>query len=431
MKQLPEKFLERMRELLGDEYEAFVQSYERPAQRGIRLNLRRLSMVRESGHSVSYASLVRDWNLTPLPESTCMNDMYREFILDEGWLLQHNIRPGKHPYHEAGLYYLQEPSAMQVVEQLDIRPCDRVLDLCAAPGGKSTQAADLLDPAQGGFIVANEYVGKRAQILSSNFERLGIGNGIVLNEDTGRLAKHFPAYFTRIIVDAPCSGEGMFRKDDTAIQEWSEENVALCVKRQREILENAAKMLSPGGKLSYSTCTFERCENEDMVDWFLDRYRDFSLVRMERLWPHKTAGEGHFLAIFKRNGEVEDGFVSGTHEEKRGERLYEVPNCFPSLKGLHVLRCGLELGTELKNRFEPSHASSHAADLRKEQAVLDLSCQDLRTEQYLRGLQIPLISGEDIPSGWISVAVDGIGLGCGKVVGGQVKNHFPKGLRWV
>lgn len=431
MKQLPEKFLERMRELLGDEYEAFVQSYEKPAQRGLRLNLRRLSMVRESGHSVSYASLVRDWKLTPLPESTCMNDMYREFILDEGWLLQHNIRPGKHPYHEAGLYYLQEPSAMQVVEQLDIRPCDRVLDLCAAPGGKSTQAADLLDPAQGGFIVANEYVGKRAQILSSNFERLGIANGIVLNEDTGRLAKQFPAYFTRIIVDAPCSGEGMFRKDDTAIQEWSEENVALCVKRQREILENAAEMLSPGGKLSYSTCTFERCENEDMVDWFLDRYRDFSLVRMERLWPHKTAGEGHFLAILQKDGATEEGFIPGTHEERRGERLYEVLNCFPSMRGLHVLRCGLELGTERKNRFEPSHASSHAVDLRKEQAVLDLSCQDLRTEQYLRGLQIPLISGEDIPSGWISVAVDGIGLGCGKVVGGQVKNHFPKGLRWV
>lgn len=427
VRELPEEFLRRMKALLGAEYEDFLASYEKPAQKGIRLNLTKFASLYSSRTQVDFEAFVKAWHLQPLPEHTETAGRCREFVLDTAWLEAQGIRAGKHPYHEAGLYYLQEPSAMQAVAGLQIKPHDRVLDLCAAPGGKSTQAADMLDIEAGGFIFSNEYVPKRAQILSANFERMGIANGIVSNEDTGVLAARFPEYFTKIIVDAPCSGEGMFRKDETAVREWSPENVALCAARQQEILENAVRMLAAGGMLSYSTCTFERCENEEQVERLLAAHAELSLVSMKRLWPHRDAGEGHFLAVFKKAGTHEPSFAKGFREQHFGDRLYRVPSAFPDIKGLKVLRCGLNLGTELKGRFEPSHASTHArrtwgAD------VLDLSLEDPRTEQYLRGMQ--LCGGEGL-KGFVTVTVDGAALGLGKAVNGQIKNHYPKGLRWL
>ena len=236
MKQLPAEFCTLMKALLSEgEYDAFLESFEKPAVRGLRLNLHKLMELEKSGK----------------PESSRISyrgqTMYASFYLDDHYLESIGIRPGKHPYHEAGLYYIQGPEAMQVVQHMQIRPFDRVIALCASPGGKSTQAADLLSGDAGGFLISNEYVALRARTLSSNIERMGIRNAAVLNEDTGKIADHFPEFFTRVLVDAPCSGEGMFRKDDTAITEWSPENVRMCAERQREITANAYRMLAPGG----------------------------------------------------------------------------------------------------------------------------------------------------------------------------------------
>ena len=225
---------------------------------------------------VSYEGLLRDFGLKSIPDASSVvfqgKQYFREFYLDDDFLNEHALRPGKHPYHEAGLYYMQSPEAMHVVAKLQIRPYDRVIDLCASPGGKATQAADMLSLSQGGFLLANEYIGLRARTLSSNFERMGIRNGAVLNENTERIAERFPEYFTRVIVDAPCSGEGMFRKDPETIRAWSPESVAMCALRQREIVRNAVFMLAPGGRMSYSTCTFEREENEDIVNYILAEF---------------------------------------------------------------------------------------------------------------------------------------------------------------
>ncbi len=449
MKQLPEEFLKRMRELLPEEkeYEAFLASYDVPPTRGLRLNLQKLLHCR----GLSYDQLLSEWGLEPLPGASFLElpdgkHLYREFYVNEARMTELDIRPGKHPYHEAGLYYIQEPSAMQVVPALDIRPFDRVLDLCASPGGKSTQAADMLDYRRGGILIANEYVGNRARTLSSNIERMGIAGVAVLNEDTGRLASALPGYFSRIILDAPCSGEGMFRKDDTAIAEWSPENVARCVERQKEIVDNALQLLAPGGKLSYSTCTFELAEDEGMRDYILARDPELRLIHEKRIFPHRERGEGHYVAVFEKAGEDLTAAAEdiALREEKIGDTTYLVPDSLPSLRGLRVLRKGVPACELLKKRESPHHALSHAcrlsvlpgdpADaLSVPLPVLDFSAVDPRVDQYLHGLEISVTAEEagEIRGGFVIVSCDGAALGLGKYVNGRVKNHYPKGLRFV
>jgi NOL1/NOP2/sun family putative RNA methylase len=321
---LPEEFLERMRRLLGDEYEAFVLSYERERVQGLRFNTLKGSL--ERGLELCKAR----YGLQQIP------------WCEEGFYYDRESRPGRHPYHEAGVYYIQEPSAMAVVSLLDPKPGDRVLDLCAAPGGKTTHIAERL--CGEGVLVSNEIHPARAKILSQNVERMGITNGIVTNEDSAKLKEHFPEYFTKIVVDAPCSGEGMFRKDEQARNEWSPANVRICADRQREILDNAAAMLQPGGDLVYSTCTFAPDEDETCIAQFLIRHPEFSVVSPEkhpklegisgaraewiregyeqspeltdcpskiadqvadtyRIWPHKSEGEGHYLALLHKAGD--------------------------------------------------------------------------------------------------------------------------------
>ncbi len=457
MKQLPDAFLNRMREILQDqdEFDDFIRSYDEVPSRGLRLNLKKLHELHESDHRITYEKLTEDWGLTPLAEATFIETdagrQYREFYLDEARLAEMGIRPGKHPYHEAGLYYLQEPSAMQAVMHLDIRPYDRVIDLCASPGGKSTQAADQLSEAAGGFILANEYAGNRARILSSNFERMGIRNGIILNEDTARIADHFPMYFTRVIVDAPCSGEGMFRKDDTAVLEWSPENVENCALRQREIVSNAVRMLAPGGKMSYSTCTFEKSEDEEITAYILSLDPALSLLYEKKIWPHREKGEGHYIAVFRKEGKdltenagspesknktefiYGDSDVRLYRQMKKKDQTYLIPDFLPDVRGLRVLREGILKETELKNRKEPEHAYIHALDLNQsfpedEFSVLDLKAEDPRTDQYLHGLEI---TAEAMKNGYCIVACDGAALGLGKNVNGRIKNHYPKGLRFL
>ena len=471
---LPEKFLERMQNMLGEEYPAFLESLSGKRYRALRINPLKAE-IQEAKEKLPFA-------LSPVPWTK------------NGFYYEEEEQPGKHPYHEAGLYYIQEPSAMAPVpclmeertsaaaiperqeepvsaaamperQEEPVLP-ERILDLCAAPGGKSTQIAEYMRGR--GMLITNEIHPQRAKILSENIERMGISNAIVLNETPESLSKKFIAFFDRILVDAPCSGEGMFRKNDNAGEEWSEENVALCAERQDGILDCAATMLKPGGRLVYSTCTFAPAEDEGSVSRFLETHPDFCLEKEERLMPHKIKGEGHFLAVLHREGgQLSSATTAGTEKSltlkdcrefldfakealtipaeeltegkillRFGEQLYLAPAETPSLRGLKVLRPGLHLGTVKKNRFEPSHAL--ALFLKKEQVVngINLAGDGTAVRKYLEGQTLTIGAGCDVemadaalPKGWCLVCVDGYSLGWGKAAGAVLKNHYPTGLR--
>ena len=451
---LPVDFQKKMQQLLQEDYDAFLASYQEKSVQGLRVNTLKIS--------IDTFQEISPFTLQPIP------------WVKSGFFYDDPDRPGKHPYHEAGLYYIQEPSAMAVAEFVDPKPGEKVLDLCAAPGGKSTHLAAKMN--QQGLLIANEIHPARAKILSQNIERLGIKNAMVTNESPERLASRFPGFFDRILVDAPCSGEGMFRKDESARDEWSLRNVELCAVRQIDILHSAAVMLRPGGRLVYSTCTFSPEENEGVIHTFLKEYPEFQLVEVQpykefskgradwieeatedikktiRIWPHKTKGEGHFIAVLEKvDGEVFNKrmkqnsrvspkllqdykkFVSQTltiHPEGAfllfGDHLYIVPEGVSSLEKIKVVRPGWHLGTIKKNRFEPSHAL--ALSLRKEevQEAVHFDKDSAEVYAYLRGETVSV----DAPQGWVLVTVDGYSLGWGKVVNGMMKNHYPNGLRW-
>ena len=394
---------------------------------------------------------------------------------NEAYYFDENVRPGKHPYHEMGLYYIQEPSAMSAAALLAPKPGMRVLDLCAAPGGKSTQLATYLGDS--GLLVSNEINTQRSRILSQNIERMGIKNAIVTNEDSFVLASHFPGFFNAIQVDAPCSGEGMFRKLPEAIEQWSVENVAICAARQKKILDNAAVMLKPGGTIVYSTCTFSKEENEDVIEYFLERHPDFTLEEMERFWPHKVDGEGHFVAKLVRRGCVDTDLKADRKTKKNknsknrknetkpaltkenmkllsefldetisedmaawiknsrlvmfGEQLYRLPDMEVDIKGLKVQRAGLHIGEFKKQRFEPSHSLALALKLSEAKNVVKLTCDNPQTIGFFNGQSVMLSDEQaaECKKGWALVCVDGYPAGWGKVNGTQVKNHYPKGLR--
>lgn len=451
---LPELFLKRMQEMLGDEYPAFLESYDKDRYQALRLNALK---IRKDGRSAADGQAEHGseadravcaglpWSLTKVPWA------------ENGYYYDKEDQPGKHPYHEAGVYYIQEPSAMAPVGMLKVCPGEKVLDLCAAPGGKSTQIAAALKGQ--GLLVCNEIHPARAKILSENIERMGVRNACVTNETPAHLAEVFPEYFDRILVDAPCSGEGMFRKNDEACDQWSPENVKLCAERQQEILDCAAVMLRPGGRLVYSTCTFAPEENEEGMERFLLRHSEFQLLETTRLWPHKIQGEGHFAAVLTKNGSVPEDFESisaggiqkGLPDKelqewkafckefladdwfakhagsyiKFGENLYLIPENMPNLKGLKVLRPGLQVGEIKKDRFEPSHALALALSPEEVKQVYDLSSTDRLSRAFINGETFPAEGGK----GWHLVCVDGFSLGWGKLAGNIMKNHYPKGLR--
>lgn len=445
---LPVQFLERMKSFLGEEYEAFLESYGKERAQGLRLNT--VKIGKEEFLALSSLALS--------PVEWC----------DTGFYYQAEERPGKHPYHDAGLYYIQEPSAMAVVELLAPEPGDKVLDLCAAPGGKTSHIAAKLQGK--GFLLSNEIHPQRAKILSQNVERMGLKNTVVVNEESGRLAERFSGYFDRIVVDAPCSGEGMFRKDENAIAEWSPENVILCAKRQQEILENADWMLRPGGCMVYSTCTFAPEEDEEAIEKFLAAHEEYSMVERAvpecfakcripgayRLFPHKLEGEGHFVAVLKKgsdgSGRVlppvkpwKDKKVLADYEDFKkklglhiegenyllfGEQLYLVPQEMTDIKGLKVERPGLQLGSFKKNRFEPSHALALALRADEVNNVVSFAADSREILAYLHGESVA-VSAEPPSNGWCLVTVDGYSIGWGKVNNGILKNHYPKGLRWL
>lgn len=427
---LPEAFLNRMKDMLGEEYPAYLQSLERPRAVALRFN-----PLKGEQAALPFVGENVPWE-------------------ERGYYYDPESRPGLHPYHECGVYYLQEASAMSAVALLDPRPGERVCDLCAAPGGKSTQIAGRM--LGEGFLLCNEWSPKRAKILSQNIERLGVSNALVTNETVENLSRRLPEYFDRVLVDAPCSGEGMFRKEEAAVTDWSEETVAMCAERQREILRSAAKLLRPGGRLVYSTCTFAPEENEETVAAFLEEHPEFVSedvsapwfskvgTGMFRLWPHKLLGEGHFVAVLRKSGAGETPDANGKGEKLPkeweqfakdmeiklpegkaiffGETLYWAPAQTPDLKGLRVLRAGLELGEIRKGRFLPAHAL--ALWLKTAKNIESYPAGSKEMADYLHGDVVP-----SRKNGWCLVMADGYSIGWGKGDGNVLKNHYPKGLR--
>lgn len=457
---LPIEFENKMKSFLGNEWDDFLYSYDNNRFQALRFNTLKVQSPEERMRILKVLGISSDKRVS---------------WANEAYYFDENVRPGKHPYHEMGLYYIQEPSAMSAAALLAPKPGMRVLDLCAAPGGKSTQLATYLGDS--GLLVSNEINTQRSRILSQNIERMGIKNAIVTNEDSFVLASHFPGFFNAIQVDAPCSGEGMFRKLPEAIEQWSMENVAICAARQKEILDNAAVMLKPGGTIVYSTCTFSKEENEDVIEYFLERHPDFTLEEMERFWPHKVDGEGHFVAKLVRRGSVDTGFKSDRQTKKIknnknrknetkpaltkenmkllsefldetisddmtaliknsrlvmfGEQLYRLPDMEVDIKGLKVQRAGLHIGEFKKQRFEPSHSLALALKLSEAKNVVKLTCDNPQTIGFFNGQSVMLSDEQaaECKKGWALVCVDGYPAGWGKVNGTQVKNHYPKGLR--
>ena len=427
---LPEAFLERIHTQLGDEYEDFLKSLERPRAVALRFN-----PLKGEQPKLPFVGEPVPWE-------------------PAGYYYDPEARPGLHVYHEAGVYYLQEASAMAPVALLDPQPGEKICDLCAAPGGKTTQIAGRM--AGQGFLLCNEINPKRAKILSRNIERMAVSNALVTNEHPENLAKRFGGFFDRVLVDAPCSGEGMFRKEEAAVTDWSVETVEMCARRQAEILHSAAKMVKPGGRLVYSTCTFAPEEDELAVAAFLEAHPEFAPEHLEapwfvagengshRMWPHKLLGEGHFAAVLKKT-DGEDADIDIPTGEKLpkewvsfskelglslpagkavsfGQNLFWAPEDMPDIRRLKVMRPGLELGSVKKDRFEPTHAL--ALWLKECKNVQDYAPDSAEMKEYIHGNVVP-----SCLKGWCLVTAGGYSIGWGKGDGQVLKNHYPKGLR--
>lgn len=450
--ELPQDFTERIKSQLGESHIDFLAEYAKERTYGLRYNPLKIEKER-----LQSLLLQEHMMLEKIPWA------------EEGFYYHADAHPGKLPLHEAGAYYIQEPSAMITVHLLDPKPGEKILDLCAAPGGKSTHIAGRMHGE--GLLVSNEVISQRAKKLSRNIERMGIRNAVVCNETPKRLAERFPLFFDKIVVDAPCSGEGMFRKDIQSCGEWSLEQVEICAARQRDILEQAAMMLKPGGSLVYSTCTFAPQENEQNAAWFVRQHPQFVLETSEQLWPHLQRAEGHYAALFRKKNSDEQAVypeqnknknkdkdrVSASDRQKQdkmfyeqfaqfcsdtltvktqnwllgqiekgrltafGDQFYLLPPEITDLDGLKIERAGLKIGCCKKNRFEPSHALAMA--LRPEEVKQSLELEE--PQRYIQGETISC----GMKKGWTLVTVRECSLGWGKASNGMLKNHYPKGLR--
>lgn len=486
---LPELFEEKMKVLLQDDYAEYLQCFEEPRHYGLRVNTGKIS--------VEDFLKIAPWPLTPVPWIS--NGFYYD---------GEQIQPAKHPYYFAGLYYLQEPSAMTPADRLDVEPGDRVLDICAAPGGKATELGAKLKGK--GLLVANDLSNSRARGLLKNLELFGIGNLLVSSEEPGKLVPHFPEFFDKILIDAPCSGEGMFRKEKKMIKAWEEHGPEFFSRLQRSIIIQAAAMLKPGGRMLYSTCTFDVRENEQVIEYLLQICPDFTLCEIKgyegfsggrpeftesknpalaktiRIFPHRMQGEGHFLALLKKENksgiaeervwegrdssvfsksEIQSGIPAGKPKgpgrekticrhglpeelelfwrnltwnldrnrvELREDRVYYMPGGLPRIAGIRFLRSGLLLGELKKNRFEPSQALAMCLKKEEYARILDFSSEDPRVIRYLKGETLEV---EDLVSskekGWYLVCVDGYPLGFGKLSAQILKNKYLPGWRWM
>lgn len=470
MADLPQSFLDSMKEILGEDYEAFLAGFDGQRQYGLRVNTLKMNLEE--------FERIAPFHLKKVP------------WISNGYFYEAEDAPAKHPFYSAGLYYLQEPSAMTPASRLKVQPGERVLDLCAAPGGKATELGAALQGE--GLLVANDINTARARALLRNLELFGISNSFVTNEPPHVLAERFPEFFHKIMVDAPCSGEGMFRKNPAVVDSWQEKGPEYFSKLQREIIVQAADMLLPGGMMFYSTCTFSPLENEKTITHLLKERPDMEVIPMEdyegfaegltsyrgevfdescklcrRIWPHKMSGEGHFMALLhKKNGvqqqvqqtvsqssiwwekckglnkeqkaAAEDFFshvniaYDGKRIDVRGDNLYYLPASKYDGRGLHFLRNGLFMGEFKKKRFEPSQPFALALHAQDFDQVLDFPAGDERLSRYLRGETLDvsdLIAGEKKRKGWQLVMVAGHPLGFGKLVNNNLKNKYPAGWR--
>lgn len=460
----PECFENKMKELLKDEYPDYIACYDDPRYYGLRVNTGKIS--------VEEFQKICPFEIHPVP--WIKNGFYYD---------GETAAPSRHPYYFAGLYYLQEPSAMTPADRLPVEPGDRVLDVCAAPGGKATELGCRLQGQ--GVLIANDISSSRAKGLLKNIEVFGIGNVLVLSEEPGKLEGYFKGYFDKILIDAPCSGEGMFRKDRKMIKAWEEHGPDFFANIQKSIIVQAARMLKPGGMMLYSTCTFDGRENEKVIEYLLERFPEFEILdiapydgfaqgipelteshderykKAVRIFPHKMKGEGHFLALLGKGKvrtaafekttdvgseirgakkkfprELEEFFQDITWRfdasrlDIHGERVYYMPDSLPGLKGIRFLRTGLLLGELKKNRFEPSQALAMCLKKEEYQRVLDLKSEDERVSRYLKGETLDVSDLlPEASGGWHLVCVDGYPLGWGKLAGGVLKNKYLPGWR--
>lgn len=456
---LPVAFEQKMRELLQDDFDNYIKCYEEGRWYGLRVNTKKIS--------VEDFLKICPFELEPIP------------WIENGFYYDgERMSPAKHPYYFAGLYYLQEPSAMTPASRLPVEPGDRVLDICAAPGGKATELGARLRGQ--GVLVANDISNSRAKGLLKNIEVFGIGNALVISEEPGKLCEYFPEYFDKILIDAPCSGEGMFRKDAKMMKAWEEHGPEYFSRLQKSIITQAARMLKPGGMLLYSTCTFDPMENEGTIAYLKQECPEFEICSMKgyegfsqgfadlfgmqdpelsqtvRIWPHKMQGEGHYLALLKKGeavrelpkvrkkktaGKIPDELSSFLKDvrwdvdvsrlEIYSEKVYYMPEDVPKVTGLRFLRTGLYLGDIKKNRFEPSQSFAMCLKAEEYAHTICLAAIDDRVIRYLKGETIDVsdlaLSAE---KGWQLVLVDGYPLGWGKLSGGILKNKYLPGWRW-
>ncbi len=471
--QLPVEYEQKMKRLLQEEYEAYVQSLGQSRTYGLRVNTLKLLPA-------DYRAL----SPVPLEPVPWTSD---GFYYREG-------HPGRQPFYHAGLYYIQEPSAMYPAAALRPNPGERVLDICAAPGGKSVQLAAALRGE--GLLVSNDIKEERVKALVKNMEMAGIRNAVITNETPEKLRRAFPEFFDKILVDAPCSGEGMFRKEEAAVKGWGHFQNAACRSMQEAILEEVHGMLRPGGLILYSTCTFDPLENEQTISWFVERHPEYvleplpklagvedgrpewgslaenDLEKTARLWPHKVRGEGHFAALLRKGSDGTAGtsrrtdtlpssyrLLPGPPDEfcsfyranfigdvwkgsyfQMGAHLYYLPDSPPNLDGLKLARAGLYLGVLEKGRFKPSHPFALALAAADCRVFVDFERDQEDLLRYLKGetlLAKPdwrirrdgTIPTEDLPDGWVMLGVEGFPLGWGQARNGVVKNLYPKGWR--
>ncbi|KRM09418.1 RsmF rRNA methyltransferase first C-terminal domain-containing protein [Paucilactobacillus suebicus] len=448
---LPQGFINKYQELLGDEANNFFKSFDLPSLSAYRVNPNKMTKNQLN-------------NIDDEPVPYCSTGFFGKVN-------------GKSIQHTSGQVYSQEPSAMFVGEVVDAKPGEYILDLCAAPGGKSTHIAGKM--ANQGLLVSNEIFKNRAKILSENIERWGSSNTVVTNESPDKLESFFPAFFDKILVDAPCSGEGMFRKDPDAMQYWNESYSSECANRQRHILASAVKMLKPGGKLIYSTCTFAPEEDEQIINWLLDEYPQFEMTPINkypgmddgrnewskgsndvsdavRLFPHHIKGEGHFIArlswkadsrnldkknyklfkpsrLTKEQQTLLSEFLNDTMPNYSirnvvlfGDRLYDMPDGMPSIDKLNITKPGIEVGTFKKNRFEPAIGLALSINSSEVKNTIQISQDQWR--QYVHGDVIKVDT--EHKKGWYLLTCNGYSICFGKLVNNTVKNFYPKGLRF-
>lgn len=455
----PQEYLDSMRELLGDEeLSRFLSALDREYFQGLRVNNKKISNDAFEG-LVSANGFWKKCRLKKIP------------WIQNGYYISDNKPASSHPYYRAGLFYIQEPSAMTPARSIPVEPDDMVLDMCAAPGGKATQLASKLSDE--GFLLANDISAGRGKALLKNLEMAGIDNFCVTAENPDHLTEVYPEFFDKILLDAPCSGEGMFRKDQKSIAVWKERGPEYYSVIQEGLLEDAAIMIKPGGYMLYSTCTFSVIENEMQILKLLEKHPELTTEKISpyegfsggylgledavRIFPHKMNGEGHFCCLIKKNGSIDEGKAEANKRDKQiikklpealsdfishvkydfskgcfirdKERIYYLNKNVSRIQSLRYLRTGLYIGDIKSERFEPSQAFAMVLGNGGFEYCIDYNPADIQLDKYLKGESFKIIKETKKGFPWRLVTVDGYPLGWAKLSGGMLKNKYESSWR--